>query len=260
MKVGIIGVGLIGGSIARALARHAIPLWMDDADAPTRRAIEALGLGTIGPWTDWIREVDAVAIAVPLPRVPEVVSQVVPMMRQDAALVELSSLKVPLLPSLLDAARRVRVLSLHLMAGREVSGFGSASPDLFHAAPAIAVDLNVPLDASALNWWRESLGTADFVVWDAVRHDAAMAWISQLPYLVSRALTVVTEREASGALAAAGPGFRDTARVGRSDLSAVLPMLRTNHAEVSRALLAFESTLRGWRERLNRPGEEDWND
>lgn len=257
MKVGIIGVGLIGGSIARALRRRAIPLWMDDADAPTQEAIRAHQLGHVGPWREWVTQVDQVVVAVPLPRVPELVADLATAMRPSATLVELSSLKIPLLPSLAAAAEHVGLLSLHFMAGREVSGFTASREDLFADAPAIAVNIGAPADPILLRWWRENLGSSEFVVREAATHDAAMAWVSQLPYLVSRALRVCVEAQTDPeALALAGPGFWDSVRVGRGDWLAVEPMLRANRGDLSRALVAVESTLSAWRESLNDPNEE----
>lgn len=256
MKVGIIGVGLIGGSTAWALAEQGFPLWLSDRNPDNEHRVKMSKLGTVAPWREWCAAVDMVVVAVPTGEVPGLLAQLVPAMRADAVLVEMSSLKVPLLHALSDASRRVRVLSMHVMAGREVSGFGAASGTLFEGAPAVAIDLPAGVDHELLSWWRKSLGTAPFAIWDAAHHDAAVAWISQLPYLASRALALVVEREAAAALDLAGPGFRDTTRVGQSDFDALAPMLAANRRELSRALLALESTLRGWRECLNRPLDE----
>lgn len=254
MKVGIVGVGLIGGSTALALSQRGNQLFLDDANAATRTLLRQAGIGTVAPYAHWIGKVDAVVLAVPLGRMAETVLQVVPGMRRDASLVDMSSVKVPIAHHLKWAASLVRVMSLHLMAGREVNGFSQASANLFDGCAAAAMDIGAGFpSAEQLRWWQENLQCGTFALWDAGRHDAAMVWVSQMPYLVSRAIAHVVEHEAGDALVMAGPGYRDTTRVGRASWELMSPMLTNSKVELTRALLALESQLGEWRECLNRP-------
>ena len=254
MKVGIIGVGLIGGSVARALANRDVKLLLSDTNPTTVDQLRRVFPGaTVGDGQTWAQEADAVVLAVPLEKMEVVIRELVPLMNQAAWLVDLSSVKRPLKSALLWASQYVRVLSLHLMAGREVNGFDQAQADLFHGCPAAVVDFGLGLPPEeVVRWWQMQLNTAPFSPWDLNQHDDAIAWVSQLPYLVSRALEQVVLAEAPRALSLAGPGYRDTARVGRTDAKALAPMLQSNEGELKRALLALESKIRAWREYLDR--------
>ncbi|PSR20387.1 MAG: prephenate dehydrogenase/arogenate dehydrogenase family protein [Sulfobacillus acidophilus] len=253
MTVGIVGVGLIGGSVAQALSAQKQSLWLDDRDPATKQALSRLRLGRVDSYVRWAGGVDTVVLAVPLQEMTRIIYDIVPRMRSTATLIDLSSVKGPVAEALRWAGQSVQVLSLHLMAGREVSGFTAASPDLFRDCAAAVVDIGLgsgPADAIA--WWQQVLGCAPFGLWSAYEHDRAMAWVSQLPYLASRAVAQVVQAQAPQTMALAGSGFRDTTRVGKTALSEVLPMLSHNAEELSRALLALESELRVWRQCLDR--------
>ncbi len=252
MNVGIVGVGLIGGSITLALREQGHLLWLDDSRPETARALKKPRLGTVKPWQGWCSRMDLVVLAVPFPDMEGIIRKVAPRMRAGAALVELSSIKAPLVPALLEAGQRLKVASLHFMAGREVSGFANASSTLFRDCSAAAVDVGLGYPGSeVLEWWQQQLGTKPFSLWTCPQHDAAMAWISQLPYIISHTLSEVVGSEVPDWLTLAGPGFKDTARVGATAWEAVAPMINHNTAEISRGLLAFEEQLRTWREYLD---------
>lgn len=254
MKVGIIGTGLIGGSMARALYEHGVELYLDETDPDTVSEIERERIGYVASYPEWVGHVDSVMVAVPLTEAVSIIHGVVPLLSPEAWLVEGSSVKGPILDALRWAAERVNVASLHFMAGREVGGWVNASPTLFHGAPAAAVDTGSGFPPKDwLEWWQIRLGTAPFSYWTPAQHDAAMAWMSQLPYLASRAVRLVVEAHAPEAQVLAGPGFNDTVRVGRAAWKSVTPMFEAHPQELGRALLALESQIRRWRECLNLP-------
>lgn len=252
-RIGIIGIGLIGGSVALRLKSQGVSLYLDDSDPVTQVAARQQGFTAVGPWTSWIHSVDWLVLAVPLKHVARLMESVAPHLPSSGWLIELSSVKTPLIPALRSAARHVQVASLHFMAGREREGFAAARADLFQGCPAALVEgaWGVP-GPEWLDWWRVNLGVARFTHHCAAEHDAMMAWISQLPYLASRAVREVVEQNHPDALELTGPGFRDTTRVGRQAWESVAPSFSANPEELTRALLALESTLRSWREDLDR--------
>lgn len=241
------GTGLIGGSILKALRGLNHDVWAWDQHDGTNAKVAAAGLARVDSPKQWAGTVDTVVLGVPMEFVPEVVSWIVPMMAPGSLLVDLSSIKRPLAESLSWAQARVRVLSLHLMAGREVSGFDEADGNLFRGCPAAVVEVagqRVERDSGA--WWCRTLGAQEPTLWRLDEHDAAMAWVSHLPYLVSQALGQAVARGPHGASSLAGPGFRDTTRVGRTDPGHMEPFLRANAAEIVRALDGLEAELRVW--------------
>ncbi|NMP22424.1 prephenate dehydrogenase/arogenate dehydrogenase family protein [Sulfobacillus harzensis] len=253
MKVGIVGAGLIGGSMARRLADCRVPLWLDDGDPATRQALEALHLGEVRPWQDWIADVDAVVLAVPTGVVGRVVNALLPVIKDNTWLVDVSSVKRPVAEVLRTAGQRVPVMALHIMAGRETSGFSASDANLFQGRPMAVVDIGLGFPApEAVAWWQERLGTEPASYWSLEQHDEHIAWVSQLPYLVSRALRTVVETHVGGMPALAGPGYRDTTRVGASSLKNLEDLLWANRVELMTALNVMASEIEGWRAILSR--------
>ncbi|MCY0877889.1 MAG: prephenate dehydrogenase/arogenate dehydrogenase family protein [Firmicutes bacterium] len=244
MRVGVVGVGLIGGSVAQALAQAGDALWLDDTSPSTQMALRQSRLGEVAPWEAWADQVDAVVVGVPLPVETDLVRKLVPRMRPQAQLLDLSSVKRPVQAVLQWASERVSVVSLHLMAGRETRGFHAASAELFRGCAGAVVDVGAGFPPEALlEWWQARLKTGPLSRWSVSDHDAAVAWVSHLPFLASYALRRLVEREQPGALALAGPGFRDTTRVGRSDVALMQPMLAANRAILRDALALFQEEL-----------------
>ncbi len=251
MKVGIVGVGLIGGSLALKMALGGVELFLDDSDPNTVEELKRQNIGTVEPWMNWCGQVDALVMAVPWERQLELMQKIAEKIRDETWLVEVGSIKSNLARNLTWAGPHARVASLHFMAGREVGGFGHASPTLFTGAPAAVVDIGwgYPPD-DWLQWWNLILGVAPFTYWTAASHDEAMAWISQMPYLASRAVKVIVENQKPESLALSGPGFRDTTRVGQTHWEGMSPLLTDSSVELNRALLALEAQIEAWRQSL----------
>jgi len=249
VNVGIIGVGLIGGSVAKALTGPDIELFFDDPDPET--CAQLTTLGTVGPWRQWISRCDHVVVAVPLGVMGTVLSEVADLMTPHQWLVELSSVKGPLLEVFRRIHARTRLLPLHPMAGREVRGFGAADAELFRDHPLLAIDWDGhPPDAQQVGWWANRLGMTPHVV-EARLHDQAMAWVSQLPYVVSAALRqAVGGQIPAGWLSLAGPGYRDTTRVGQGDPHFWWPVLTANRDELVRGVDVMIEELKNWRQAL----------
>ncbi len=247
MNVGVVGTGLIGGSILKALQGSCHEVWAWDQHDDTNAKVAAAGLARVDTPERWAGIVDAVVLGVPMDLVPQIVAWIVPMMGPGSLLVDLSSIKRPVAESLAWALGYVRVLSLHLMAGREVSGFDEADANLFRgcAAAVVAVAAQSPERDSGA-WWCRTLGAQEPVLWRLEEHDAAMAWVSHLPYVVSQSLGQAVARGPHGISSLAGPGFRDTTRVGRTDPAQLEPFLRANAVEILRALASVEAELRNW--------------
>lgn len=251
MKVGIVGVGLIGGSLALKMALGGVELFLDDSDPHTVDELKRQNLGAVEPWMNWCGQVDMLVMAVPWERQMGLIQKIAERIPDATWLVEVGSIKSNLARDLTWAEQHARVASLHFMAGREVGGFGHASPTLFIGAPAAVVDIGLGYPpADWLQWWNAILGVAAFSYWTWTSHDEAMAWISQMPYLASHAVKVVVENHKPEALAISGPGFRDTTRVGQAEWDKLLPLLADNPDELNRALLALEDQIESWRQSL----------
>jgi prephenate dehydrogenase len=259
VDVAVIGLGLIGGSLLRALGASGHRVLGYDADPATRatartaaaRAPAGARWQIAGTLRDAVTSAELVAIAVPLPSVAEVLDELVA--AGYAGLVtDVTSVKGPVRDLV---ARRLhprhnRLASFvggHPMAGRETSGFAAAEADLF-AGCAWVLCLE-PADDSitTLADWLDlaSLVTglgARVVPATAEEHDRAVALASHVPHLLASALAATAATDAL-ALALGAGSFRDGTRVAASPPGLIATICGGNAAAVVPALDAVMAAL-----------------
>lgn len=255
-RIGILGAGLIGGSLAKAIraARPAARIAVGDPDADTRAAALAEGIAdaVFDPVATSPREAFAGFDLALLCAPPRVVVATLPQLAgADIALVaDVASVKGPVL----DAARAAGLRNFvggHPMAGTEASSWRAADPALFRGAafilcqPPECTVPEAPLDA--FRALLRDLGFRLFAM-DAAAHDRRLALISHLPHAAAFALAADAADAADPVLADLfGGGFRDTTRIAASspalwtDIlrgSPALPEALDRHIETLRALRA----------------------
>jgi prephenate dehydrogenase len=278
VRIGIVGLGLIGGSLALAL-RSARPEWHIlgvDTHAETReRALAARAVDEVADATNAdLRDCDLVVLAIPAPELLEAILPFARRMREGAVLTDVCGAKEE--PCARGAAQaRVIFVGAHPMAGTEFRGFAAADAGLFAGArvaicpPQGERGAGAPgRDAVALvrELW-SAAGAGKLIEMEPQQHDRAVTYASHLPYLSSAAI-VESLRTAGGAeeLArelAAG-GFRDTTRLagdgtvgGAASLNRHVPAALRALAEALRVLAAqLEAEPDTARARLARIADE----
>ncbi len=208
----VVGTGLIGGSIGRALRRSGWHVTGRDADeSRVRRALE---LGAIDASGDGL-DAALVVVATPAGQAAAVACHVLAEegRNPDVVVTDVSGVKVPVV----EAVRDPRFVGGHPMAGSEQSGIDGADPDLFVGATWVLTP-TVETDAAAytlVSTVVTELG-AEVVALSPADHDRLVAVVSHVPHLVAATLmnAAAEGAEADGALLrlAAG-GFRDMTRV-----------------------------------------------
>lgn len=266
-RICIIGLGLIGGSLALALrrARPSFQLIGIDADASTR--VQALAAGAVEEASVLAQarldDCDAVVLAVPAPALLELVPVVAARMREGAVLTDVCGAKEAVC-ALGAEQSRISFVGAHPMAGTEFRGFAAANAELFcgatvalcpprsksstlHASEA-ARGAN---DSGALALVRElwlAAGAAKLLEVDPEQHDRAVTWASHLPYLaaaaVVRSLGHAGAAEELARELAAG-GFRDTTRLAGDATVAGAAMLNRFVPGAVRELAEALRTLAG---------------
>ena len=256
-RIGILGTGLIGGSLLLAL-RRLLPDAEIAAGAPserTRAAVRASGAASLV--FDPAREPPAAALAgcdlAILAAPPEAVCRDLPALRgaEIGLIVDVASVK----GSVMEAARGLgNFVGGHPMAGTEGVGFGAADPDLFRGAAFLYC---VPPDYAAgaerldaLLALLRALGMRTFAM-DAAVHDRRLALVSHLPHAAAFALALAAARAGDPILAElVGGGFRDTTRIAASSPALWTDILRAS-PELPAALDSYVETLRRLRAALD---------
>jgi prephenate dehydrogenase len=237
----VIGLGLIGGSLARDLAAKGVRVFAADRDeASVRTAAEQ----EIARPLAWNEPVDVVVLAVPVLAARQLLRELAGRMGGVRLITDVGSTK----RSIVDAAEQVgigdRFVGSHPLAGDHRSGWEASRTGLFQGAP-VYLTPSRSTDADALELARELWTMVGAVpeVMDAAEHDRRLAWTSHLPQAASTALARALA-EAGIARSDLGPGGRDVTRLAGSSPEMWADILADNADEVAPALEALELQLR----------------
>ena len=252
--VGVIGLGLIGGSLARGLTAGPLAgaVVGHDADAATRRAAAAEGIIVAEDAEDLARRCDVVVVAVPPEATAELVGRLLGA-DPDVVVTDVASVKAPLVRSVERIAGRHldRYLPAHPLAGSEASGWEAASAELLHEslwAICPASDRTTSASLLLVTSVVDRLG-GRMIFCDASDHDDAVARTSHVPHVVAQAVAGLVCDDDRGRLRAAlsGGGYRDMTRIVRSDprmWNEILKMNRTASLEGLDEVIATLESLR----------------
>ena len=247
MRVVIVGLGLIGGSIARGLsaAGHHV-VGVDRAPVLRRaRRARAIAASASSPAAA-ASSADIVVLAAP-PRANLRLLRALSRSRAAAVVTDVGSVKRPICA---EAARLGldRFVGGHPMAGTAASGFGASDARLFAGRAWVLTPQRGRRPPRALLALIRDLG-AKVVVTSPVAHDRAVAFLSHVPQIVAWALAdaAAADPVARRHRRLAGPAFRDMTRIARSSPALWRQILDANRVEVRRALAAFGRAIRGAR-------------
>jgi prephenate dehydrogenase len=244
--VAIVGLGVMGGSLARALRAaperpHVVGFSRDRADRT-----HALDSGAIDEAPDELErvvaEAELVVYAVPLRAILELQTRHVSVWRPDAVVSDLSSLKVPVTVQARALGIEGRYVSAHPMAGGEGSGFAGSRDGVFRDAAVWLSGGDAPVDVRTRveRFWT---GVGARPAWiEPEVHDARMAHVSHLPQLLANALARHLERHGL-ARSELGPGGRDMTRLAGSSPSMWRDLLEHGAAELAPALREIGADL-----------------
>jgi prephenate dehydrogenase len=249
-RLAIVGVGLLGGSVAKAarggdLAHEIVGVGRDEA-----RLGAALRDGTLDRVTTdleaGVRDADFVLLALPVLAIEALLPRVWRAAADGVTVTDVGSTKAAIVRRAdeLAAGRALAFVGSHPMAGSEQSGYGVARADLFRAATVIVTptDRTEPHAVKAVAELWEAMG-ARVSALDPETHDAAVAAISHLPHLVAYALVDGVARFEPAALDLAARGFKDTTRIAASDPDVWTEIFLANRAPLAASLDAFRRAL-----------------
>lgn len=246
-SVGVVGAGLIGGSVALRLRDLGVRVVVHDPDRATLAAARAAGLETGDPAD--VGGCDLVVLAVPL----DVLGSA--MVGLDAAVViDVGSVKAPAAAAAAAAGIADRYVGCHPMSGTEESGFAHASADLL-VGVTWAVTWGEPdTPVAPVVAWLLDVFAATVVVLPAAAHDRAVALVSQAPHVLANALLAVVEgADAPVARHLAAGSFRDGTRVAGRNAVRTHNMLAENAEQVAGVLDDLITELTAYRAELTAP-------
>lgn len=253
----VIGLGLIGGSLARELAARGVRVLGYDRDTAALQA--ALGEGVVhvalGESLEGVKEAEILVIAVPVAAAPGVLATVLPHIRSVRLVTDVGSTKQAVVRAAEALGIGGRFVGAHPLAGDHRSGWSASRLGLFQRARVYLCPTSTTSEAAlelARQLWT-GLG-AEPELLDAEAHDRLLAWTSHLPQAASTALALAL---ASAEIAPSdlGPGGRDMSRLAASSPEMWTGIGLENAAVLSGAIEALEERLRELRAALARGDE-----
>jgi prephenate dehydrogenase len=266
MRVAVVGVGLIGGSIALG-ARERLGAQVSGTDRSLEALATALERGVLDRGCESVAEAlegaEAAFVAVPVGALPRVVGEVLAAAPDDCVVSDVGSTKRAVVAAHSDA----RFVGGHPLAGAESSGLAHARADLFDGA---AWYLTPSPNTSGVLYERlhrllHGLGARPTAI-DPETHDAILATVSHVPHVLANALVsraAAALHSGDQRLPATGPSFRDATRVAGAS-SAIWTDIYLSNADVLAAeldrLSAQLNEVRGRLAARDRAWLRTWND
>jgi len=247
MKVGIIGLGLMGGSLSLAMRAQYEELEVIGLDHNDQHCIQALKLGLVDKIVetlDEIAKVDVLFLSVPVDAIIAIL-QTLPPLDASVTVIDLGSTKAKIVSSVPERIR-ANFVAAHPMTGTEKFGPTAAFAELYRGKAVVLCDLEQSgrhQQDTAKKIFTD-IGMKIFYM-DAEAHDRHAAFISHMPHALSFSLanSVMAQEDPGAIIALAGGGFRDMSRIAKSSPAMWRDIFEQNQQNLIHAIDAFEVEL-----------------
>lgn len=246
--IGIVGLGLIGGSFGLAVRKAGFSGEVLGVSEPTYANIarEMGAVTSLASLDEICGRADLIYLAQPVAGILNTLAQIGPALREHCLLTDSGSTKRVICDQAVRFVKQAAFLGGHPMAGKEKRGIEQAEAELFRGRTYILTPFHehvVYLQDEFTRLLRE-MGAIP-VTLTALEHDQTVAFTSHLPQLLSTALAGTLSEEYAGDIPAVfGPGLLDMTRLAVSSSDLWASIIETNYDEITGALQAFEDQLR----------------
>lgn len=249
-RISIIGVGLIGGSLAIQLHEKKIAsklIGVDASETHAKQAVELELVDEVLPLDEAIAASDVIMLAIPVDSMVKLLPSLLDKV-DNQIVIDLGSTKSQLTEVVKGHKKRGRYVASHPMWGTEYSGPQAAVKGAFENKAVIICDEN-DSDPDALQWTREMFKKIGMhlLSMDAKAHDLHAAYVSHISHITSFALanTVLEkEKEENAIFELASAGFESTVRLAKSNPAMWVPIFMQNRENVLDVLNEHISQLR----------------
>ena len=242
-KVAIVGLGLMGGSLALALKGKCAAIYGIARDPATREL--ALRQNIVdeadGDPAKLLPKADIVILSTPVPVILDFIEQLPGLTPNPLIVIDLGSTKRAIVEKMAILPERFDPIGGHPICGKEKLGLEQAERTLYYAAPFLLTPLPRTTERAKAAAWQiiEVLGSKGSVL-DPVEHDRILASTSHLPFLLSSVLALVTPPDVAPYI---GPGFRSASRLAGTPSSMMLGIVQTNRENLLASLSAVQDEV-----------------
>lgn len=249
MKLGIIGLGLMGGSFALDFKSIYPKSKIFGLDKSKKNENLALELGLIDELItlEQLSKVDVVLVAIPVDKSLEELPKILNSVNKDTLVFDVGSTKLPICEALLNHPNRKNFLATHPMAGTEFSGPNAAVEGLYLNKNNIVCEIektNPKIYKKALQIFKRL--NMNIIKMDSKSHDVHVAYVSHLSHISSFMLgkTVIEkEKNEKNIFDLAGSGFESTVRLAKSSPATWTPIFLQNKNNLVLAINEYISNL-----------------
>ncbi|MBI4672975.1 MAG: prephenate dehydrogenase [Chloroflexi bacterium] len=239
-SIAIVGLGLMGGSLALALKEKNAPpkiIGITRTRATLDAALERGAIDVASDQLDAARDAELVVLAAPVRTILKQIPQLATIARDGALVIDMGSTKRAIVDAMNRLPERLSAVGGHPMCGKEVAGFEHAEANLYQNKIFVLAktERTTPAALDMARALARTIGSR-IVELDAARHDEIVASVSHLPYIVAANLVNTVSafaQEDAQVWNIAASGFRDTSRLAASDVQMMLDILLTNGENVA---------------------------
>ena len=267
----IIGLGLMGGSVAKALKNKNPEILISAFDHNDSALDLALDVGIIDKKISTLEEInklepkdaDIIIIAVPVIESLKVFDAINGLFNSDITITDTASAKSLISDHLEENySSPTNIILSHPMAGSHNTGVGYADEAMFNNKKVLITELQNPKDHClqlVTNLW-ESLGAAVFKI-DPIKHDEIMSYASHLPHVISYAvLNSIMKNPNENITTFSAGGLKDFVRIGGSDPKMWTDIFISNKDSILKAINAYKNSLDELSELLEADNEKSLQD
>ena len=238
MKIGIISLGLIGGSLLKALSKTDNTIYTVTRNKDTIEKVKKYTQFSSDK-IETLKDCEIIFVASPINKTLDILDKLENIVSKNCIVLDCASVK----EFIMEKKRPYKFIGSHPMAGTEFNGFDASFKELFYGAkwvltPSETVnDSDIKLVENII-----SATGADIIITSAKEHDEAVALISHMPLIVSQALFYSTKNNTL-ALKLASSGFRDMTRLAMSNLEMAQDMKLYNSSNINTAIEKLLSSI-----------------
>ena len=261
-RVAIVGVGLIGGSLAIQLHEKKLASKLIGVESNAEHAKKALELELVDeilPLEDAIKQSDLVVLAIPVDKMVELLPSILDLV-DNQVVMDLGSTKSQLISIIQEHPKRGRYVATHPMWGTEYSGPQAAVRGAYENKAVIICNAE-ECDEDAIEWVKHMYKKIGMHIleMEAKAHDLHAAYVSHISHITSFALanTVLEkEREENAIFELASAGFESTVRLAKSNPAMWVPIFMQNRENVLDVLKEHIAQLQRFKESLEKEDEQ----
>ncbi len=251
MTITIVGLGLIGGSMALSLKENHFVDTLIGVDNNSFHAAKALELGlvdAVASLADAVAQSDIIIVATPVNTLTTILPEILDLITENQVVIEVGSTKSPVINAVKNHPKRNNFVATHPMAGTEFSGPEAAIRHLFDGKVCVLCDVQdskSELVEIIKKMYVEGL-RMNIIFMESSAHDVHTAYISHISHICSFALAstvLAKEKDEESIFNLASTGFESTVRLAKSNPETWIPIFKQNQENIIDVLDEYITTL-----------------